>query len=146
MNQTRLRNSVRCLLTCILVLTTFGAVAADWRQVSTEQDEVVFVDYESVHHDAGAVKATVLRNYGATQYLGDWYPHKSKLIVYRFDCDNSRLGIEQWAFHSDNFGGGRTLWADHVKGDSYMRNAADAEDRALVGTVCSISAATHATG
>jgi len=146
MNETHSMNSARCLLSSALVLIAYVAVAADWRPVNAGQDEVVFVDYESVHHDAGAIKATVLRNYGVTQYLGDWYPHKSKLIVYRFDCDNSSLGIEQWAFHSDNFGGGRTLWADHVKGDSYMRNAADAEDRALVGTVCSISAATHAAG
>jgi hypothetical protein len=146
MNDTRPMNSVRCLLTSALLSIAYSAVAADWHSVITGHDEVVFVDHESVHDDAGAVKATVLRNYSATQYLGDWYPHKSKMIVYRFDCDGSRLGIEQWAFHSDNFGGGRTLWADHVKRDAHMRNANDAEDRALLGRVCAISAAMHATG
>lgn len=146
MNENQPMNPVHCLLASALVLIANAAIAADWRVVSTGQDEVVFVDYESVHNDVGAVKATVLRNYSTTQYLGDWYPHKSKMIVYRFDCDTSRLGIEQWVFHGDNFGRGRTLWADHERHDAYMRRAADAEDRALVETVCAISAAMHATG
>jgi hypothetical protein len=146
MNETRPMNLVRCLLASALMLMAYAATAADWRQVITGQDEVIFVGYESVHNDAGVVKATVLRNYSATQFLGDWYPHKSKMIVYRFDCDDSRLGIEQWAFHSDNFGEGRTLWADHVQRDAYMRTAGDAEDRGLVGAVCAISAAMHAAG
>ena len=97
MNETRPMNLLRCRLASALVLIAYGAVAADWRVVSTGQDEVVFIDYESVHNDTGPIKATVLRNYSVTQYLGDWYPHKSKMIVYRFDCDAFRLGIEHWA-------------------------------------------------
>jgi hypothetical protein len=113
------------------------AQAADWELVVSAQDESVFVDRASIHSDGTLKKAWVLRNYSRVHTLGDTgFPHKSKVILYAFQCDQDAFGYSQWSFQSGELGSGRTVWADHVKETTFTEAALDPAIAQVLGEVC----------
>ena len=114
-----------------------ASYAADWELVAPGADENVFVDRASIHSDGTLKKAWVLRNYSSVQTLGDSnFPHKSKVILYAFRCDERDFGYTQWSFQSGELGSGHTVWADHVRDTTYTEAALDPALAQVLGEVC----------
>ncbi len=114
-----------------------AAQAADWELVVSGPQESVFVDRASIHRDGTLKKAWVLRNYSRVHTLGDSdFPHKSKVILYAFQCDQDAFGYAQWSFQSGELGSGRTVWADHVKETTFTEAALDPAIAQVLGQVC----------
>ncbi|MGH8632401.1 MAG: surface-adhesin E family protein, partial [Burkholderiales bacterium] len=100
-------------------------------------DEAVYMDRSSVHQDGTLKKVWVLRNYSTVRTLGDSaFPHKSKLILYAFRCEQGEVGYAQWSFQSGELGSGRTVWAHHANGVTFMEAGLDPALNRLLADVC----------
>lgn len=113
------------------------AVAADWSMVSPGQEETVMVDRASIHQDGPVTKAWVMHSYSEVKTIGDTaFPHRSRVVLYEFQCNLNQLGFAQWSMKSGELGGGATVWADHVNGVSFYQAALDPVSTKLVTAVC----------
>lgn len=127
-------------LAAILTIAHLPALAVDWHRVATTGSQTVLVDRDSVHVFQGDVRARVLHSYSETQTLGDRFPHRSNVILYSVDCGERELGYMQWSMQTQEFGAGRTVWADSVNEVSYYAATTDVVDNAVVDSVCSLHA------
>lgn len=116
---------------------TGSAFATDWSMVSPGKDETVMVDRASIHQDGPVTKAWVMHSYSEVKTIGDTaFPHKSRVVLYEFQCAEEKLGLAQWSMKAGEFGGGNTVWADHVNGVSFYQAALDPVSAKLVTAVC----------
>jgi hypothetical protein len=128
--------SVTLALAAVLSLAG-SAFAADWSIVSPGKDETVLIDRASIHQDGPVTKAWVMHSYSDVRTIGDTaFPHKSRVVLYEFQCAVDKLGFSQWSMSSGELGGGETVWADHVNGVSFYQAAFDPVSVKLVNAVC----------
>lgn len=98
----------------LAVLLSGSAFAADWRTVSDSAEGQVFVDRSSLSTTAAGTEASVIVNYATEKTLGDWYPHRSRVLRYELLCATGEVRVEGWTFTSGELGSGKTVWTEAV--------------------------------
>lgn len=135
-----IRQACKFTVAAAIAAASLPAIAVDWNTVASTESQTVLVDRDSVHAFNGDVRAWVVHSYSQTESLGDMFPHRSKVMLYSFECAKRELGYLQWSMQSGEFGGGQTVWADRVGHVAYYPAQGDVADSALVESVCSIHA------
>lgn len=121
----------------VLTLASGPVHAADWEVLEALPEHAMLVDKDSIHRDGDVWKAWVVESYGQTMYLGEpVFPHRSRVILYQFDCAAGQLGYAAWSFQSGQLGGGRTIWADAASGVTYFPPDRGSSEEALLIRVC----------
>ena len=134
------RQAFKFAFAAVIAAASLPALAVDWNTVASTDSQTVLVDRDSVHSFNGDVRAWVVHSYSHTESLGDMFPHRSKVMLYSFDCGKRELGYMQWSMQSGEFGGGQTVWADRVNHVAYYPAQGDLADMALVESACAIYA------
>ncbi|MEX0958536.1 MAG: surface-adhesin E family protein [Burkholderiales bacterium] len=130
--------SYAAVLALLLVAAGTASAADDWKLVSQDAQEMVFVDRANISPAAGTVKAWVLKSSATPTTLGDnWYPHRSKKLLVEVRCEDRAYRINEWVFTEGALGHGRPVWADvsHVE---TLNAAPEGSTEALIAArICS---------
>ncbi len=131
------RNVTAVLLGAWLTVMLAGsAFAADWRTVAESADSQVFVDRASLTSTAEGTEASVLVTYASQQTLGDWFPHRSRVVRYELRCATGEVRLEGFTFAAGELGSGNTVWSEAPLSRLPAKPAAGTVESAVLAAVC----------
>lgn len=130
--------SYAAVLALLLLAAGTASAADDWKLVSQDAEEMVFVDRANISPAAGTVKAWVLKSSATPATLGDnWYPHRSKKLLVEVRCEDRAFRVNEWVFTEGALGHGKPVWAD-VSHAEALNPAPEGSTEALVAAkICS---------
>jgi hypothetical protein len=139
-------NAKLILIASSLILCT-PAHADSYQTLATDGKETVLLDASSIRADGDEHSVRVVRDFQQRQlnrFDGEWYAHKSQVVVYGVDCENRRLALLEWSVHGSAHGRGQPLYVGRAKSPVYERGLKNLGDAALLDAVCTRLAQTQA--
>ena len=124
-------------LAALFVAVPASANPNGWQLVAAETAHAVFFQPKSVNLIPEGLEVAVIEDFRSTEYLGaPVYPHKSRVVTYRVDCEKREAGLVSWTLYDANFGQGQVVWSDKADEVAMFRTSAEPAVEQLALRVC----------
>jgi hypothetical protein len=131
--------NLRLILAMGSMLVCAPALADQWRQVASTDEEIVLIDTRSVKADGDEVRVRLVRDFHDAQLTfvnGRVQTYQSQLTLYAVDCIAREVRYVEWGLYSAKRAQGSPVAHGKPRGAVYSRTLALPGEGSMLETVC----------